>query len=52
MQTQDLARECYEWQINNLKFERWARTLREEVDEIRLAYIWQSQWKDIVGYVK
>lgn len=34
---------CYEWQINNLKVESGAKKLKEELERIELAYIWQSR---------
>jgi hypothetical protein len=33
LDTQDLVRECYEWQIHNLNVESWARKLKAELDK-------------------
>jgi hypothetical protein len=38
-----IARTCYEWQINNLNAEVWARKLKQQLEKIGLAYIWQNQ---------
>jgi hypothetical protein len=43
MGRQDLGREYYEWQINNLKLESWVKKLKVELDELGLTYIWQTQ---------
>jgi hypothetical protein len=34
---------CYEWQMNNLKVDGWAKKLKEELERTGLAYIWQNQ---------
>jgi hypothetical protein len=34
---------CYEWQINNLRVEGWAKKLKEELEIIGSAHIWKSQ---------
>jgi hypothetical protein len=39
MDRQDLVRECYEWQINNLKLQSWVKELKIELNELRLTYI-------------
>jgi hypothetical protein len=31
---------CYEWQLNNLKVEDWAKKLKEELEKVGLQYIW------------
>jgi hypothetical protein len=33
---------CYEWQVNNLEFDSWARKLSEQLSKIGLGYIWQD----------
>jgi hypothetical protein len=38
LDTQDVVRKYYPWQINNLKFKR-TKKLKEEIEAIRLAYI-------------
>jgi hypothetical protein len=35
----EIVRTCYEWQINNLKVEDWAKKLKKDLDKIGLAYI-------------
>jgi hypothetical protein len=40
---QDLVRQCYEWQKGNMRFESWAKMMKEELESIGLAYIWHSQ---------
>jgi hypothetical protein len=42
MDKEELVRVCYEWQVNNLEFDSWARKLSEQLSEIRLGYIWQD----------
>jgi hypothetical protein len=42
MDSLEIVRACYEWQINNLKVDGWAKKLKEELEKIGLAYIWQS----------
>jgi hypothetical protein len=43
LDSEETARICYEWQLNNLKVDGWARKLKEECGKIGLEYIWQSQ---------
>jgi hypothetical protein len=43
MDSLEIVRACYEWQINNLKVDGWAKKLKEELEKIGSAYIWQSQ---------
>jgi hypothetical protein len=43
MDSEETARVCYEWQLNNLKVDGWARKLKEELGKMGLTYIWQSQ---------
>jgi hypothetical protein len=45
MDSLEIVRACYDWQINNLKADGWARKLNEELGKIGLAYIWQSQFE-------
>lgn len=39
MDTQELLREFYEWQINNLNVESGARKLKVELDKLGLTYL-------------
>jgi hypothetical protein len=41
----EIVRACYECQINNLKGNSWAKKLKEELENIGLAYIWQSKFE-------
>jgi hypothetical protein len=44
MDSLQIVRTCYEWQINNLNAEGWARKLKQELEKMGLAYtIWQNQ---------
>jgi hypothetical protein len=43
MDSLEIVRSCYKWQINNLKVDGWENKLKEELEKIGLAYIWQSQ---------
>jgi hypothetical protein len=40
---QDQVRQCYEWQKASMRFESWAKKMKEELESIGLAYIWHSQ---------
>jgi hypothetical protein len=41
--SREIVRACYEWQVNNLKVDGWAKKLNQELRKIGLAFIWQSQ---------
>jgi hypothetical protein len=43
MDSSELVKICYEWQMNILKVDSWAKKLKEELDKMGLAYIWQNQ---------
>jgi hypothetical protein len=43
MNSLEIVRACCEWQINGLNVDGWAKKLKEEMEKIGLAYIWQSQ---------
>jgi hypothetical protein len=43
MDSLKIVRACYEWQINNLKVDGWAKKLKEELEKTGLACIWQGQ---------
>jgi hypothetical protein len=36
---EELVRVCYEWQVNNLEFDSWARKLSEQLSKIGLGYV-------------
>jgi hypothetical protein len=42
MDKEEIERVCYEWQVNNLEFDSWARKLSEQLSKIGLGYIWQD----------
>jgi hypothetical protein len=43
MDYSELVKMCYEWQMNNLKVDGWAKELKEELEKMALAYVWQNQ---------
>jgi hypothetical protein len=43
MDIRDPVRQCYEWQKGNMRFESWAKKMKEELESIGPAYIWHSQ---------
>jgi hypothetical protein len=42
MDEEELVRVCYEFQVNNLEFDSWARKLSEQLSKIGLGHIWQD----------
>jgi hypothetical protein len=42
MDSSELVKMCYEWEMNNLKVDGWAKKLKE-LEKVGLAYIWQNQ---------
>ena len=40
MEQEELFKRCYDWQIGNMKWERWASSLREEIYKTGLKYVW------------
>jgi hypothetical protein len=42
MEKEELVRVCFDWQVNNLKFESWASKLSEQLSKIGLGYIWHD----------
>jgi hypothetical protein len=42
MDKDELVRVCFEWQVNNLKFDSWESKLSEQLSKIGLAYIWHD----------
>jgi hypothetical protein len=51
MDSSELVKMCYEWQMNNLKVDGWAKKLKE-LEKMGLAYIWQNQAEINVTTVK
>jgi hypothetical protein len=45
MDSSELVKMCYEWQMKNLKVDGWAKKLKVELEKMGLAYIWQNQIK-------
>jgi 1,2-phenylacetyl-CoA epoxidase catalytic subunit len=43
MDSSELVKMCYEWQLNSLKADDWAKKLKDELGKMGLAYIWQNQ---------
>jgi hypothetical protein len=39
MDKEELVRVCYEWQVNNLEFESWARKLSKQLSKIGRIYL-------------
>jgi hypothetical protein len=52
MDTSDLIREYYKWQINNLKAEGWARKLKAKLYKLGLTYIWQGQQENNITRIR
>jgi hypothetical protein len=52
MDSLEIVRSCYEWQINNPQVDGHAKKLKEELGKIGLAYMWQSQYKINVNICK
>jgi hypothetical protein len=38
MDKEELVRVCFEWQVNNFKFDSWASKLNEPLSKIGLGY--------------
>jgi hypothetical protein len=38
---QQVVRTSYKWQINNIQLESWVMKLKEKVEKLVLALIWQ-----------
>jgi hypothetical protein len=43
MDSLELIKLCYEWQMKNLKVDSWAKKLKDELEKMGLAYISQNQ---------
>ena len=42
MEQEELLKRCYDWQIGNMIWERWASSVREEIYKTGLKYVWQN----------
>jgi hypothetical protein len=40
---EELIKQCYEWQKCNMGVKSWAVELKEELHNIRLAFVWRKQ---------
>jgi hypothetical protein len=45
MDNQELVKKCYDWQKDNIKSDSWAKRVKEELEKIILASIWQNQYE-------
>jgi hypothetical protein len=52
MDSLELIKLCYKWQMKILKVDSWAKKLKEEFEKIGLAYIWQNQTEINVNMCK
>jgi hypothetical protein len=43
MDNQESVKKCYDWQKDNIKSDSWAKIVKEELEKIDLASIWQNQ---------
>jgi hypothetical protein len=43
MDCHEVVKNCYVWQRDNIKFESWSKRVKEELEKIGLAFIWQNQ---------
>jgi predicted transcriptional regulator len=43
MESLEIVRTCYEWEVNNLNVEGWAKKSKEKLEIIGLAYILKIQ---------
>jgi hypothetical protein len=43
MDSSEFVKMCYDWQMKNLKVDGWTKKLKEELEKMGLAYIWQNQ---------
>jgi hypothetical protein len=39
----ELVRVCYDWQINNVQYDSWAKKLEKKLNKIGLGHIWQNE---------
>jgi hypothetical protein len=53
MDNQELVKKCYDWQKDNIKSDSWAKRVKEELENIGLASVWQNQYKTtMVQYIQ
>jgi hypothetical protein len=52
MGIEDPVRQCYEWKKGNMRFESWAKAIKQELESVGLAYIWHSQQKRDTNQIK
>jgi hypothetical protein len=45
MANQELVKEWYGWQKDNIKSDSWAKRVKEELKKIGLASVWQNQYE-------
>jgi hypothetical protein len=45
MDNQELVKKCCDWQKDNIKSDSWAKRVKEELEKIILASVWQNQYK-------
>jgi hypothetical protein len=45
MANQELVKKCYDWQKDNIKSDSWAKRVKEQLEKIGLASIWQNQYE-------
>jgi hypothetical protein len=51
MDKDDLVRVCYDWQINNVHYDGWAKKLEKELNKTGLGHIWWNTTKNQRGTV-
>jgi hypothetical protein len=42
---QELVKKCSDWQKDNIKSDSWAKGVKEELEKIGLASMWQNQYE-------
>jgi hypothetical protein len=52
MDKDDLVRLCYDWQINNVQYDGWAKKLEKELNKIGLGHIWRNPTENQRGTVR
>jgi hypothetical protein len=45
MANQELVKKCYDWQKDNIKSDSWEKRVKEKLERICLAPIWQNQYE-------
>jgi 1,2-phenylacetyl-CoA epoxidase catalytic subunit len=51
MNKNDLVRVCYDWQINNVQYDGWAKKLEKGLNKIGLGHIWRNPTENQRGTV-